>query len=59
MFRDFSAKPYPKFRDFFLGQKVTHLSATPLYTLLGEYPPPPPPPGDPIEIKVILQWWVW
>ena len=44
MFRDFSAKPYPMFRDFF-GEKVTHWSGTPPYTLLGEYPPPPPPPG--------------
>ena len=41
MCRDFSAKPYPIFRDFFC-EKVTHLSGTHPYTLLGEYPPPPP-----------------
>ena len=37
---------------FFFCKKVTHLSGTPPYTLLGEYPPPPPlavgncPPGE-------------
>ena len=36
----------------FFGEKVTHFSVTPPYTLLGEYPPPPPP-GDFIEI---LRW---
>ena len=26
------------------GEKVTHFSGTPPFTVLGEYPPPPPPP---------------
>ena len=48
-------KLHPMFRDFFrqnhtpcLGifcEKVTHLSGTPPFTILGEYPPPPPPGG--------------
>ena len=55
MFRDFSAKPYPMFRDFFFFfcEKVTHWSGTPPYTLLSEYPPPPPPPGPFSNIKTL------
>ena len=52
MFRDFSAKPYPMFRDFFFEKKVTHFSGTPPYTLLGEYPPPPLP-GYKTTAKII------